>query len=124
MPNHRPPPRRVTLVRGAGHCRHPGDGDKADPAFQGFGQVAVGMDGRYRTLMPAPYTGRTPHIHVKVTLDHKELLTTQLYVAGDPDNARNVLWRRPGEQGQAALTVAFSGGTDGFRARFPIVAQA
>jgi len=39
-------------------------------------------------LRPAPYTGRTPHIHFKVKLEGRELLTTQLYVAGDPNNER------------------------------------
>ncbi|HSV35569.1 MAG TPA: intradiol ring-cleavage dioxygenase, partial [Ramlibacter sp.] len=67
----------------AGHYHHPGDRGTADPAFQGFGQVTVGADGRYRfrTIRPAPYSGRTPHIHVKVRLGSRELLTTQLYVA-------------------------------------------
>ncbi len=80
----------------AGHYHHPGDGGKADPAFQGFGRVAVGKDGsyRFRTLRPARYGGRTPHIHVKVKLDGADLLTTQLYVADDPGNARDFLWRR------------------------------
>ena len=110
----------------AGHYHHPGDGGRADPAFQGFGRVGVGRDGRYRfrTLRPAPYSGRTPHIHVKVKLDRVELLTTQLYVAGDPGNARDFLWRRLGEQGQAALTRPFVAATDGLRAEFPIVVQA
>jgi protocatechuate 3,4-dioxygenase, beta subunit len=47
-----------------GHYHHPGDGNRADPAFQGFGRVNVGRDGRYRfrTLKPVPYAGRTPHI--------------------------------------------------------------
>jgi protocatechuate 3,4-dioxygenase beta subunit len=51
-----------------GHYHHPGDGGKADAAFQGFGRVTVGADGQYRfrTIRPAPYSGRTPHIHVKV----------------------------------------------------------
>lgn len=110
----------------AGHYHHPGDGNRADPAFQGFGQVAVGRDGRYRfrTLKPVPYSGRTPHIHVKVKLDNQTLLTTQLYVAGDPGNERDFLWRRLSEDGRAALTVPFASTSDGLRATFPIVVQA
>ena len=110
----------------AGHYHHPGDGGQADPAFQGFGRVTVGSDGRYRfrTLRPAPYSGRTPHIHVKVRLGQRELLTTQLYVASDPGNARDFLWRRLGDEGRAALTVPFAPDTGGLRARFPIIVQA
>ena len=109
-----------------GHYHHPGDGGRADPSFQGFGQVSVGRDGRYRfrTLRPAPYSGRTPHIHVKVRLDGQDLLTTQLYVAGDPGNERDLLWRRLSPEGRAALTVPFVPGADGARATFPIVVQA
>ncbi|MCW5655283.1 protocatechuate 3,4-dioxygenase [Hydrogenophaga sp.] len=110
----------------AGHYHHPGDGNRADPAFQGFGRVTVGRDGRYRfrTLRPVPYSGRTPHIHVKVRLDRRELLTTQLYVAGDPGNERDFLWRRLTDEGRAALTVPFTPGSDGLRAHFPITVQA
>ena len=109
-----------------GHYHHPRDGGRANPAFQGFGRVVVGKDGQYRfrTLRPAPYSGRTPHIHVKVRLDRAELLTTQLYVAGDPGNERDGLWRRLGPQGQAAVTVPFLPDSDGLRAQFPIVVQA
>jgi protocatechuate 3,4-dioxygenase, beta subunit len=109
-----------------GHYHHPRDGDRADPAFQGFGRVVVGKDGRYRfrTLRPAKYSGRTPHIHFKVRLDTTDLLTTQLYVAGDPGNASDGLWRRLGAQGQAAVTVPFAPASDGYRAHFPIVVQA
>ena len=106
-----------------GHYHHPGDGGKADTRFQGFGRVTVGADGsyRFRTLRPAAYTGRAPHIHVKVKLGPRELLTTQLYVAGDPGNASDFSWRRLDQAGRAALTVPFSAGSDGLRARFPIV---
>lgn len=109
-----------------GHYHHPGDGGRADPAFQGFGKVTLGKDGgyRFRTLKPAPYSGRTPHIHVKVKLDGRELLTTQFYVQGDPGNARDFLWRRLDEAGQAALTRPFVNGPDGMKAEYAVVVQA
>lgn len=105
-----------------GHYHHPADGGKADQRFQGFGRVTVGADGsyRFRTLRPAPYTGRTPHIHVKVKLNQRELLTTQLYIAGDAGNAQDFLWRRLSESDRSALTIPFSPGSDGLKARFPI----
>lgn len=110
----------------AGHYHHPGDGGRADPAFQGFGRVTTGADGRYRfrTIRPVPYGGRTPHIHVKVKDGRHELLTTQLYVEGDPHNERDFLWRRLDEAGRRALTVPFRAGPDGLQARFPIVVEA
>lgn len=106
-----------------GHYHHPGDGGRADPAFQGFGRVVAGADGgyRFRTLRPAPYSGRTPHIHLKVKLGARELLTTQVYVQGDPGNERDGLWRRLRDADRAALTVPFEPGADGLKARFPIV---
>jgi protocatechuate 3,4-dioxygenase beta subunit len=109
-----------------GHYHHPGDGGRADPTFQGFGKVTLGKDGgyRFRTLKPAPYSGRTPHIHVKVKLDGQELLTTQFYVQGDPGNARDFLWRRLGEEGQAALTRPFVNSPDGLKAEYVVVVQA
>lgn len=109
----------------AGHYHHPGD-QGADPAFQGFGRVVVGADGsyRFRTIRPVQYAGRTPHIHVKVKLGSRELLTTQLYVDGDPGNERDFLWRNLRAADRAALTVPFVAGNDGQRARFPIVVAA
>lgn len=110
----------------AGHYHHPGDGSRADKAFQGFGRVVVSRDGRYRfrTIRPVAYGSRTPHIHVKVKLGSRELLTTQLYVAGDPHNERDFLWRNlPGEAARAALTVSFAAGSDGLQANFPIVVR-
>lgn len=109
----------------AGHYHHPGDGGRADPDFQGFGRVTVGSDGRYRfrTIRPVPYSGRTPHIHVKVRLDRRELLTTQLYVEGDPHNERDFLWRRLGAD-RALVTVPFVAGAGGLQANFPIVVNA
>lgn len=110
-----------------GHYHHPGDGSRADKAFQGFGKVAVSADGRYRfrTIRPAAYVGRAPHIHVKVRLGARDLLTTQLYVQGDPRNAADFLWRSlRNEVDRSALTVKFSPVADGLQAYFPIVVVA
>jgi protocatechuate 3,4-dioxygenase beta subunit len=92
--------------------------------FQGFGKVVVGGDGQYRfrTIRPVAYGGRAPHIHVKVRLGKRELLTTQLYVQDDAGNARDYLWRNlRNDADRVALTVAFASGEGGLRANFPIV---
>jgi protocatechuate 3,4-dioxygenase, beta subunit len=59
-----------------------------DTNFQGFGRCASGRKGEYyfRTVKPVPYPGRTPHIHVKVKRGNRELLTTQLFINGHPQN--------------------------------------
>jgi protocatechuate 3,4-dioxygenase beta subunit len=53
----------------------------------------VTAEGRYafRTIRPVPYPGRTPHIHVKVSVPGTGRLTTQLYIAGEPRNATDGL---------------------------------
>ncbi len=110
-----------------GHYHHPGDGDRADRAFQGFGRAVVDSEGRYRfrTIRPVAYGGRAPHIHVKVKLDRRDLLTTQLYAQGDAGNARDFLWQRlRNDEDRAALTVAFVPGSDGLQARFALVVAA
>jgi protocatechuate 3,4-dioxygenase beta subunit len=60
---------------------------------------------------------------VKVKLGGQTLLTTQFYVAGDPGNARDGLWRRLSPAGQAALTRPFVAGADGLVAQYPVVVQ-
>jgi protocatechuate 3,4-dioxygenase beta subunit len=111
-----------------GHYHHPGDGGRADPSFQGFGRATIDNEGRYSfvTMKPAKYSGRTPHIHVKVKVGRHELLTTQLYVEGDPGNERDGLWRRLRTPEQkAALTVPFVNAGGGWLgAIFPIVVEA
>ena len=52
-----------------GSYRHPrGAGERIDSGFQGFGATRSDARGgyRFRTIRPAPYPGRTPHIHVKL----------------------------------------------------------
>ena len=98
---------RGQVVRGAmveiwqcdanGIYDHPGDrGQKRrDAAFQGYGRVQVDGGGRYafRTIRPVAYPGRTPHIHFKVHAPGMGRLTTQMYVAGEPQNARDGVLR-------------------------------
>ena len=111
----------------AGHYDHPGDGSRIDKAFQGFGRVTANAQGeyRFRTIRPAAYGGRAPHIHVKVRLGQRELLTTQLYVAGDALNERDFLWRSlPDSAARSALTVPFTASADGLKARFALVVEA
>ncbi|MFZ5782871.1 MAG: intradiol ring-cleavage dioxygenase [Pseudomonadota bacterium] len=69
--------------------------ERRDAAFQGYGRMRVAGDGRYgfRTLKPVAYPGRTPHIHLKVIAAGGGRLTSQLYVAGDPANERDFLFR-------------------------------
>lgn len=83
----------IWQVDGKGVYLHPGsdNADARDKNFQGFGRFETASDGayRFRTVKPVAYPGRTPHIHVKVKKGERELLTTQLYVAGEPGNARD-----------------------------------
>ncbi len=69
---------------------HTGDNAaKLDKNFQGYGRFTTGSTGeyRFRTIKPVPYPGRpAPHIHFKVKKGERELLTTQLNIAGHPGN--------------------------------------
>ena len=66
-----------------------------DANFQGFGRATTNKQGayRFRTIKPVPYPGRTPHIHVKVKRGGRELLTTQLFVNGHPQNRRDGIFQ-------------------------------
>jgi protocatechuate 3,4-dioxygenase beta subunit len=68
---------------------------KTDSNFQGFGRFLTGSTGEYlfRTIKPVAYPGRTPHIHYKVKRAGKELLTTQCYIKGEPQNERDGVLR-------------------------------
>ncbi len=68
-----------------------GSRGRADKNFQGFGTFTTGTKGeyRFRTIKPVPYSGRTPHIHVKVKKGERELLTTQVFVYGHAQNRRD-----------------------------------
>lgn len=69
------------------HPRQP-QHSRFDPNFRGSGAVITDNQGRYqfRALYPVPYTGRPPHIHVKLWQGNRELLTTQLYLQNQSDS--------------------------------------
>ena len=80
-----------------GSYRHPrGAGSRVDAAFQGFGSTRSDAQGRYRfrTIRPVPYPGRTPHIHVRLKHPGFGEMTSQLFVAGDPGNAADTIYRQ------------------------------
>ena len=99
-----------------GVYHHPRDRrGPADPGFQGYGRTAADADGgyRFRTIRPVVYPGRTPHIHFAVSGPGVERLTTQMYVAGEPDNARDVLLNRIADPAaRASVIVALAPAPD------------
>lgn len=93
-----------------GRYLHPGDRGPRDQAFQGFGRTATGADGayRFRTIQPAPYSGRSPHIHFAVLAPGRKRLVTQMFVAGDPGNERDFLYRSLSVEARRAITVTLA----------------
>lgn len=96
-----------------GRYLHRGDADgrPRDASFQGFGHYVTKGNGAYtfRTIKPVPYTGRAPHIHVKVIHGGREL-TTQFYLAGHPQNRGDFLFRRMPAAGQRAVSMVVKQG--------------
>ncbi len=90
---------------------HSGNGNGThDKWFQGYGRFDTDKNGeyRFRTIKPVPYPGRTPHIHLSIWKGQRELLTTQVYVRGHPQNARDgVLNGIRDAQQRAAVQVPF-----------------
>lgn len=76
-----------------GRYNHPYDRENpvpVDPNFQGWGEALTDQDGRYlfKTVHPGQYPAgpgwiRPSHIHFKVFQGNAEVLTTQMYFAGD-----------------------------------------
>ena len=97
--------------------RHPSERDEArmDKGFQGFGSATTNAQGAvaFRTIKPVAYPGRTPHIHIKLRHASFGELTSQLFLAGDPDNARDSIWRRLGAQRQSALDMVLQPAQEG-----------
>lgn len=111
-----------------GRYHHPRERRQhADPYFQGYGRTTVGVDGAYhfRTLKPVPYPGRTPHIHFRLSGPGIAPMTTQMYLKGEPRNARDFLFTRLSEEAQRSVLVALEPApdleADALAGRFDIV---
>ncbi|HUT50650.1 MAG TPA: protocatechuate 3,4-dioxygenase [Alphaproteobacteria bacterium] len=111
-----------------GVYHHQGDGRRSriDGNFQGYGRARAAADGgyRFRTIKPVPYPGRTPHIHFAVAAPGFEAVSTQMYIEGHPQNARDFVYR--GVAGSAAVIAArFSPASEiergALKARFDLV---
>jgi len=91
-----------------GIYQHPGDPktNDRDPNFQFYGESVTDANGAwsFRTIDPGYYEPRPRHIHVKVRVDGKEALTTQIYFEGDE--------RLAGESIDEALIAATKAGEE------------
>jgi protocatechuate 3,4-dioxygenase beta subunit len=81
----------------------------SDSAFKGYGATLTDQSGGYafNTIVPVPYPGRPPHIHVKLIRSEQTLLTTQIYLHG---------FRGPDERKLTAEKTV-----DGYEAYFELV---
>jgi protocatechuate 3,4-dioxygenase beta subunit len=81
-----------------GRYRHSKDDhtQPMDENFQGFGKTITDNQGRYRfrTIRPVAYPGRTPHIHAAVFREGMRPFVTQIYIADEPQNSDDFLFRR------------------------------
>jgi protocatechuate 3,4-dioxygenase beta subunit len=85
----------IWQANSAGRYRHPSDktSEPLDPNFDGFAVLTTDQEGCYsfRTVKPGGYRTphgdlRPPHIHFLVEFGADRLIT-QMYFAGEPDNA-------------------------------------
>jgi protocatechuate 3,4-dioxygenase beta subunit len=96
------------------HADERGEYDNA--GFKYRGHLFTDSEGRYRfrTILPAAYTGRTRHYHIKVQAPERPVLTTQLYFPDESGNRRDGLFRRE-------LVMRVAEAREGLSARFDFV---
>lgn len=72
-----------------------GNREKRDSNFQGFGRFVTGSSGEYlfRTIKPVAYPGRCPHIHYAIKVPKQEKFVTQCYIAGEPTNEKDGVFK-------------------------------
>jgi protocatechuate 3,4-dioxygenase beta subunit len=101
---------RLELWQANAHGRymHSADGDASgplDPNFQGYASLRADAEGRYRikTIKPAPYSGRTAHLHFNAE-GGRAKLTTQMFFEGERLNERDGLYRWLSREDRRAAT--------------------
>ena len=74
------------------HADNDGDYDRRGYRFRGH--VRTGQNGAYgfQTIRPGRYGRRTPHYHLKVFVEGRRVLTTQLYFPDAVGNAHDGLF--------------------------------
>jgi protocatechuate 3,4-dioxygenase beta subunit len=88
-------------------------GDYDNSGFRYRGHQFTDAAGGYKffTILPAVYSGRTRHFHIKVQAPNRPILTTQLYFPNEPQNLRDGLFRREllmhVAEGEGALAARF-----------------
>jgi protocatechuate 3,4-dioxygenase beta subunit len=99
-----------------GRYHHAGDeGSPRDNGFQGYGATTTDAEGRFafKTIRPVAYSGRVPHLHLKVRAARGTALTTQVYIAGDATDRDPVLaWSPKGTREQLTMVVAQAPGRE------------
>jgi protocatechuate 3,4-dioxygenase, beta subunit len=103
----------IWQVNGYGRYHHEGDAQDRpfDPNFQGYGICVTAPDGSYgfRTVRPVAYPGRAPHVHFALSRADFGTFTTQMYVAGAPENDNDLLLSRVRDrQARESLVVSLS----------------
>ncbi|MBC8036296.1 MAG: intradiol ring-cleavage dioxygenase [Rhizobiales bacterium] len=70
------------------------EGEYDNEGYKLRGHQLTDAEGRYvfETIIPAPYSRRTRHYHVKVTAPGGRVLTTQLYFPGEEGNGNDFLF--------------------------------
>ena len=102
-----------------GRYDHPNDDSPVplDPNFQGYGLLRADADGRYRikTIKPAPYSGRTRHIHFIVAGGGAKL-TTQMFFPDEKLNESDGLWKYLDHDQRRASAARYADRSDGMEA--------
>ena len=94
------------------HPNDPGTGQR-DTNFQFYGEATTRADGGYwfRTILPGKYEPRPVHIHFKVFIAGREVLTSQFYFQGDPSLDSDGIFVSAGSE-SAALIISLYEGAD------------